>query len=195
MQKEKNNTINDKPKKLKIGTVKKQDTSDVRANYVYLSIGSNLGNRIHFLERSKYLMETHDIKIIKTSSYYETESWPNPSFPKFINAVLLIETKLNQVELFKMIKFIEKKLGRKVAPQNHPRNCDIDILDFSGKIIKSKKNTINLEIPHPRMHNRNFVLMPLFEICKNWSHPKLKKSIVKLLSSLKKNNLRSIKVI
>ena len=84
-------------------------------------------------------METHDIKIIKTSSYYETESWPNPSFPKFINAVLLIETKLNQVELFKMIKFIEKKLGRKVAPQNHPRNCDIDILDFSGKIIKSKK--------------------------------------------------------
>ena len=175
--------------------MKKRDTSDVRANYVYLSIGSNLGNRIHFLERSKYLMETHDIKIIKISSYYETESWPNPSFPKFINAVLLIETKLNQVELFKMIKFIEKKLGRKVAPQNHPRNCDIDILDFSGKIIKSKKNTINLEIPHPRMHNRNFVLMPLFEICKNWSHPKLKKSIVKLLSSLKKKNLRSIKVI
>ena len=72
---------------------------------------------------------------------------------------------------------------------------DIDILDFNGKITKSNKDFINLEIPHPRMHNRNFVLMPLFEICKNWSHPKLKKNIVKLLSSLKKNNLRSITVI
>ena len=175
--------------------MKKQDILDAQVNYVYLSIGSNLGNRIHFLEKSKYLLEAHDIKIVKTSSYYETESWPDPSFPKFINAVLLIKTKLYQYELFKTIKSIEKKLGRKVAPQNHPRNCDIDILDFNGKIIKSSKKSINLEIPHPRMHNRNFVLMPLFEICKNWSHPKSKKNIVKLLSSLKKKNLRSIKVI
>ena len=175
--------------------MKKQDISDAQVNYVYLSIGSNLGNRIHFLEKSKYLLETHDIKIIKTSSYYETESWPNSNFPKFINAVLLIKTKLNQFDLFKIIKSIEKELGRKIAPQNHPRNCDIDILDFNGKLIKSNKNSINLEIPHPRMHNRNFVLMPLFEIYKDWFHPKLKKNIVKLLSSLKKNNLRSIKVI
>ncbi len=175
--------------------MKKQDISDAQVNYVYLSIGSNLGNRIHFLEKSKYLLEARDIKIVKTSSYYETESWPDPSFPKFINAVIMIKTKLNQYELFKIIKSIELKLGRKIAPQNHPRNCDIDILDFNGRIIKSKKDTINLEIPHPRMHNRNFVLMPLFEICKNWSHPKLKKNIVKLMSSLKKKNLRSIKVI
>jgi len=84
-------------------------------------------------------LEAHEIKIIKTSSYYETVSWPDPSFPKFINAVLLIKTKLNQFELFKIIKSIEKKLGRKIAPQNHPRNCDIDILDFNGKITKSNK--------------------------------------------------------
>ncbi len=175
--------------------MKKQDISDARVNYAYLSLGSNLGNRIHFLEKSKYLLEAHDIKIMKKSSYYETASWPNPSFPKFINCVLMIKTKLNQLDLFKLIKSIEKKLGRKVSPQNHPRNCDIDILDFNGKIFNLNKGLINLEIPHPRMHNRNFVLMPLFEICKNWSHPKLKKNIVKLLSSLKKNNLRSIKVI
>ena len=120
--------------------MKKRDISDAQVNYVYLSIGSNLGNRIHFLEKSKYLLEIHDIKIIKTSSYYETESWPDPNYPKFINAVLLIKTKLNQFELFKIIKSIEKKLGRKTAPQNHPRNCDIDILDFNGKLTKSNKN-------------------------------------------------------
>ena len=175
--------------------MKKQDISDDQVNYVYLSIGSNLGNRLHFLEKSKYLLETQGIKIIKTSSYYETESWPNPSFPKFINAVLLIKTKLNHFDLYKKIKSIEKELGRKKAPQNHPRNCDIDILDFNRKIIKLNKDSVNLEIPHPRMHNRSFVLFPLFEICKNWSHPKFKKNIVKLLSSLKKNNLRSIKII
>ena len=83
--------------------MKKQDISDAQVNYVYLSIGSNLGNRIHFLEKSKYLLENYDIKIIKISSYYETESWPNPSFPKFINVVLLINTKLNQFDLFKII--------------------------------------------------------------------------------------------
>ena len=66
--------------------MKKRDISDAQVKNVYLSIGSNLGNRIHFLEKSKYLLETHDIKIVKTSSYYETESWPDPSFPKFINA-------------------------------------------------------------------------------------------------------------
>ena len=115
--------------------MKKRDISDAQVKNVYLSIGSNLGNRIHFLEKSKYLLETHDIKIIKTSSYYETDSWPDPSFPKFINAVLLIKTKLNQFELFKIIKSIEKKLGRKIAPKNHPRNCDIDIL--IGKVKES----------------------------------------------------------
>ena len=86
--------------------MKKRDISDAQVKNVYLSIGSNLGNRIHFLEKSKYLLETHDIKIIKTSSYYETDSWPDPSFPKFINAVLLIKTKLNQLELFKLINFL-----------------------------------------------------------------------------------------
>ena len=84
--------------------MKKQDISDAQVNHAYLSIGSNLGNRIHFLEKSKYLLETNDIKIIKTSSYYETDSWPDPSFPKFINAVLLIKTKLNQFELANILQ-------------------------------------------------------------------------------------------
>ena len=175
--------------------MKKQDILDAQVNYSYLSIGSNLGDRFYYLEKVKYLLTNYSVKIIKTSSYYESESWPNPNFPKYINAVLLIETKLNEFSLFTILKLIEKKLGRKIAPINHPRNCDIDIIDFNGKCFTLNSDTNNLIIPHPRMHNRNFVLVPLYEISKNWSHPKFKKNIVKLLSSLKKNNLRSIKVI
>ena len=90
--------------------------------------------------------------------------------------------------------YIEKKLGRKRNKKNEPRICDIDIIDYDNKIIKKNfKN--NLSIPHPRMHKRNFVLLPLYEINKDWIHPKYKKNIVNLLSKLSNIDLRSIKLI
>ena len=131
-----------------------------------------------------------NIRLVKSSNFYESLSWPDESKPKYLNIVLEVISDLKPLELLKVSKDIEINLGRKKRFKNAPRECDIDIIDYKSKKISQKIN-----LPHPRMHNRNFVLMPLFEICKNWSHPKLKKNIVKLLSSLKKNNLRSIKVI
>ena len=194
MLKVKNSTINVIQKKQKIGIVKKQDILGNQVNYAYLALGSNLGKKIKNLELAKYQLYKNDVRIIKTSSYYRSKSWPNSKFPDFINAVLLVKTKLLLPELFKQIKFIENLIGRVKAPKNYPRICDIDIIDFNGKCLSTSFNFQSIEVPHLNMHKRNFVLMPLYEINQNWIHPKIKKNIVNLLFSLSDNELRSIKL-
>ena len=180
-------------KKQKTGTVKKLDISENQVNYSYLSIGSNLGKKIYNLENVKFQLSKKKINIIKSSSFYKSKSWPNPKFPYFINAVLLIKTNLSLSQLFIQIKLIEKSLGRIQTPKNYPRICDIDIIDFNSKAFNYLH--LDLIVPHPRMEKRNFVLLPLYEINKNWIHPKTKKSIVNLISALKQNDIRSIKFI
>ena len=173
--------------------MKKQDTLGNQVNYAYLALGSNLGNKIKNLEFAKYKLSKIGVNIIKTSGFYVTKSWPNSKFPDFVNSVLLIRTKLILPELFNQIKLIEKSLGRIKSPKNHPRLCDIDIIDFNGKSLSLNIYYQKIEVPHLNMHKRNFVLIPLYEINQNWFHPKFKKNIVKLLSSLPNNDLRSIK--
>ncbi len=185
--------INDIQKKQKIGIEKKQDISENLVNYAYLALGSNLGKKIYNLELAKYKLSEKKIYINKSSSFYISKSWPNPKFPEYINAVILVKTKLSLFELFKQVKLIETSLGRVKRPKNFPRKCDIDIIDFNGKYFNFLN--IDLKVPHPRMNKRNFVLLPLFEINKNWKHPKTKKNIVNLLSNLKSDKIRSIKII
>jgi 2-amino-4-hydroxy-6-hydroxymethyldihydropteridine diphosphokinase len=168
----------------------KQGISENQVKLVYLGIGSNLGNKFLNIEKAKSYLYENNIQLINSSSYYETPSWPNPRFPKFINIIVKIRTKLNYLELFYICKKIETKLGRKNSPKNSPRICDIDIIDFDNKIIKKE-----IQIPHKLMHIRNFVLFPLFEIDKNWKHPVLKKNIKKLIFSLPIKDIRSIKQI
>ena len=106
----------------------------------------------------------------------------------------MIETKLNITELFLKIKKIEKKMGRIKSKRNHPRICDIDIIDYNGEIIHRKLGNHKLNTPHKRMHNRNFVLFPLYELDKDWVHPKLNKNIVILMSNLTSDQLLGIKI-
>ena len=175
--------------------MKKQDTLENQANYAYLALGSNLGSKINNLEYAKYKLSKIGVKIIKSSSYYHTKSWPNINFPDFINSVLLIKTDLMLKDLFNQIKFIEESLGRKKAPKNYPRICDIDIIDFNKECLYISYFNNKINVPHISLHKRNFVLIPLYEINKRWIHPKSKKNIARLISSLSTNDLRSIKVI
>ena len=151
---------------------------------IYINIGSNLdsqnGDRFYNLNKAKDLISVGKIKVIKASSIYETPSYPNQKNPKFLNICLEIKSKENPEVLIKKFKNIEKKLQRNKGLKNLPRTCDIDIIDYKGKIINSN----NITIPHPRAHLRNFVLYPLKEIEPNWSHPVLNKSIDNLLSEL-----------
>ena len=175
--------------------MKRQDTLENRVNYAYLALGSNLGNKLQNLELTKILLKEFNINIIKNSNYYETDSWPNKSFPSYCNSVVLIKTKHDLINLFKKTKLIEKKLGRRKTKKNHPRICDIDIIDFNGNCLKKRYDKINIQVPHIRMHKRNFVLFPMFDINKHWIHPKNKKNIVNLLFKLPHKDLRGIKII
>ena len=172
----------------------KQDISEKRAKKVFLAIGSNLGNKIINIEKAKYKLQNNFIKILKSSSNYESLSWPDTTKPKYINTVIKIKTTLSPIKLLQLCNKIEHELGRKRFGKNEPRVCDIDIIDYDQKIIRFKSPE-NLIIPHPRMKKRNFVLLPLHEISKNWKHPVNKVKIAKLISFLNYDDLRTIKQI
>ena len=171
----------------------KQDILENPVSTAYLSIGSNLGNKKRNIEKAKFQIEKNNIKIELCSSFYETDSWPNSNFPKYFNIVLKTKTFFKPVNLLKKIKEIEILIGRKLSFKNHPRICDIDIIDYDQKNLKINNDNQNLTIPHPKLHERNFVLLPLYEISKDWLHPKKNKKIFELLRDLDVNNLRSIK--
>ncbi len=168
----------------------KQDILENQAKSIYLAIGSNLGNRFKNIEKAKFKLSQNNIKILRSSSYYESLSWPNPKNPKFLNIVLNVKTILDPSKLLNKCKEIETDLGRKKAKKNSPRECDIDLIDYLNK-----KNSGKIILPHPRMHTRNFVLLPLFEINKNWRHPISKQHIKYLIFSLSNRDIRSIKQI
>ena len=169
----------------------KQDTSENQVKSIYLGIGSNLGNKKDNIEKAKFKLIQMNIKILQSSNYYESLSWPNTKNPKFLNIVIKVSTNLSPFKLMKICKEIEISLGRKKSSiKNSPRECDIDIIDY-------KKRQINNQIvlPHPRMHTRNFVLIPLFEINRDWIHPISKQHIKKLIFSLSNRDIRYIKQI
>ena len=164
--------------------------SENLVNTIYLGIGSNLGNRRKNIELAKFKLIQNDIRIHKSSNIYESLSWPNPNKPKFFNVILEISSNLSPLKLIETCKEIEIDLGRKKRSKNAPRECDIDIIDYYNQKIKGK-----IILPHPRMHERNFVLLPLYELNKDWKHPILKQPIKKLILSLSNKDLRSIKQI
>ncbi len=173
----------------------KQDTLENQVNISFLAIGSNLGNRINNIEKAKFYLQNLSIFIIKSSSIYETFAWPYVTDPKFYNIILKIKTNLSLSNLFIEIKKIEKKLGRVNSKKNRPRTCDIDIIDFNGKISYLNIKGQDLIVPHPRLVDRNFVLIPLYEIEKNWLYPHNKRKITDLIDNLSLKSLRAIKQI
>ena len=157
---------------------------------IYIGIGSNLGNKINNIDKAKYLLNVNGINITKSSSYYETLSWPDPQKPKFINIVIQLDTDISPQKILQISQIIENKLGRKKTYKNAPRTCDIDMLSYKNRVISG-----DITIPHKRMSKRNFVLIPLFEIAPNYVHPKTKVSIKKLIFSLSNKDITSIKLI
>lgn len=145
----------------------------------YISIGSNLGNREENCKNAIKLLIEDGVKVVKLSSTIETKPWGLTDQPMFINMALSIETDKTPAELLTAIKSIEADLGRRPGVRWGPRIIDLDILLYEDLVIK----TSNLEIPHPEMCNRDFVMKPLLEIAPDVIHPVLKKSIKEIAST------------
>ena len=143
-----------------------------------ISLGSNLGNRLDFLHRALALIEKEGVKIKILSSIYEAPAWGFNGSP-FYNACALIETSVSPKDLLSGFFKIEEKLGRFRNSVNgySARQIDLDLLFYEDNIVSSQ----DIKIPHPRLHLRNFVLVPLVEIAPQWHHPILKKTTLELL--------------
>jgi len=152
---------------------------------VYIGLGSNLGRKKANIRRAiKLLNKKTDIKILKVSSLYETEPMGYVKQDWFVNACLKAETNLSPRQLLNTLKDIEKQLKRKKRfIRWGPRTIDMDILLYDNLRLKTK----DLIIPHPEMHKRAFVLIPLMELEPNLVHPTKRKSILKLLANLKRS--------
>ena len=163
---------------------------------IFLGLGSNLsskyGDRFTNINLAISSLEGYGIKIIKKSSFYETLSYPNRENPKFINAVILVETVLSPIDLMSVLIFIEEKLNRKRDKKNDPRTCDIDIIDYNSQILNLKYNNLDFTVPHKNLTSRNFVLFPLQEISPMWKHPKTKETIGNLIQKLNEEDKNSI---
>jgi 2-amino-4-hydroxy-6-hydroxymethyldihydropteridine diphosphokinase len=145
----------------------------------YLSLGSNLGNRQENLDRALKLLSER-MQVIKVSSIYDTEPVGNTGQPRFLNLVCEVHTRLAPEGLLTMLKGLEQKMGR-VGRTGEPRIIDVDILLYGDKVVKTK----DLEIPHPRMLERQFVLVPLDEIAPEAVHPVAGKKIKELNKAIK----------
>jgi len=149
---------------------------------VYLLLGSNLGDRRDVLNRAIERIEMEIGEVAARSAFYETAAWGNEDQPSFLNIAIEMETRYNAWEVLERALKIEEELGRVRKDKWGARVIDIDIILFGDEVIN---DGTTLQVPHPRMQDRKFVLVPLAEIAGGVYHPVLQQNIMSILSSLK----------
>ena len=159
---------------------------------VYLGLGSNLGCREENLARAIRLLASpaggdsspagdktsHEIRLVRVSSVYQTAPWGYEDQPDFLNCVVESQTSLSPGELLRRAQSVEQSIGRQPTVRYGPRSIDVDILLYGRRVVDQP----GLQIPHPRLHQRAFVLVPLAELCPHLEHPVSKASMAALAS-------------
>ena len=150
---------------------------------ILIALGANLpspaGPPAATLRAALARLEEQGVKIQSVSSFYETPAWPDPGQPAYVNAVAAVETTLQPVELLTLLHGVETAFGRLRSAPNASRSLDIDLLDHGGTVM-----TQGISLPHPRMNERSFVLVPLAEIAPHWRHPVTGEGVGDLLARL-----------
>ncbi len=149
---------------------------------IFIGLGSNVGNREKNLYQALNLIQSY-CKIVNTSSIHETQPLYNPDQPLYLNQIIEVQTTLSPEELLTFLLDIEKKIGRIRTVKYAPRIIDLDLLLYQDKVINQKA----LILPHPLLHEREFVLAPLLEIAPNTYHPLLNKTMKELFNNVKKS--------
>lgn len=152
---------------------------------IFIALGSNL-NSEKFGSPEKNCREAiKELKnfflVNKISSFYESEAIPNSEQSWFVNCVVEIITRKQPIEVLKILLKIEQSFGRIRENKNEPRIIDLDLLTYNDIILNKKK----LILPHPRLHQRNFVLLPIYDLNPNWMHPILKKNVKYFINKFK----------
>jgi 2-amino-4-hydroxy-6-hydroxymethyldihydropteridine diphosphokinase len=150
---------------------------------IFIALGANIpsaaGPPDVTLKAALAALGARGVQIRKISSFRQTDAWPNPSDPPFVNAVAEIETDLQPVALLGLLHEVETSFGRKRSAPNAPRSLDLDLIDYRGRVMQGA-----VELPHPRMAIRSFVLEPLAEVAPGWRHPVTGQSVEALLAAL-----------
>ncbi|MDP3453774.1 MAG: 2-amino-4-hydroxy-6-hydroxymethyldihydropteridine diphosphokinase [Bacteroidales bacterium] len=167
-------------------------------NKAYLLLGSNIGEKRKFIERAIELLSVNICKLSAISAFYKSEPWGFECDEWFLNVALSVETTLSPEELINEILKIEKKVGRERSEERlggdkrdktyYSRKIDIDIIFYNQMVLDSE----NLIIPHPKMHERRFVLQPLCDITPGYTHPIFRKTVTQLLFDCRDDSVVSI---
>ena len=154
---------------------------------IYLALGTNLGEREVNLQKAIDALAPK-VRLVRKSSIYATPPWGYADQPEFLNQVIEVDTPLRPLPLLHLLKSIEAEMGREETFRYGPRLIDLDILFYGQEIVEGEL----LTIPHPRLQERAFVLMPLAEIAPNFVHPVLNKTIRELLETVDTKGLRKL---
>ncbi len=154
-------------------------------NTVFIALGTNMGDRLENLDQAIAALPP-EVQPIQVSSVYETPPWGFQDQPAFLNAVLKGETRLKPGPLLRYLKETEVRLGRKPSFQNGPRLIDLDVLFYNDRIVELP----GLSIPHPRLHERAFVLVPLADLAPDLVHPRLLHTVREMLQAVDQSGVR-----
>lgn len=150
---------------------------------IYIALGANLpgpaGTPRATLVAALGRLEEAGVHVVRRSRFYRSPAWPDPADPEFVNAVAEVETALSPAALLALLHGIEAALGRVRAAPNVPRALDLDLLDYRGAVEAGPPT-----LPHPRLHRRAFVLLPLAEVAPAWRHPVSRRSVGELIAAL-----------
>ncbi|HEX4080971.1 MAG TPA: 2-amino-4-hydroxy-6-hydroxymethyldihydropteridine diphosphokinase [Rhizomicrobium sp.] len=150
---------------------------------ILIALGANLpspaGPPADSLRAALDLLARQDVFVCDVSAFYRSPAWPDPRDPPFVNAVARVETPRGPADLLRVLKELELAFGRSAARQNAPRPLDLDILDYEGVVQAGPPI-----LPHPRLQERGFVLIPLRDVAPGWSHPVSGRDVTQLVDAL-----------